>query len=101
MILFPSVSYLNHPSVPFSSSLLAMRMQPSNLFFGQDYTFFVHQFSSLVSSTSFSGPNKRLGTTTPPQWFQEIVQHLCSTYSRAACKSYLTDFGTNFLQIFD
>ena len=87
VILFPSVPFLNHPSVPLSSShLLALRMQHSNRFFGQDYTFFVHQISSLVSPTSFSGPKKRPGTTTHLEWFQGIVQHLCGTYPRVVVR---------------
>ena len=94
MILFPSVPHLNHPSVPRSSSLLlALRMQHSNRFFGQDYTFFVHQISSLVSPTSFSGPKKRPGTTTHLEWSQGIVQHLCGIYSRIVCKSYPFDLA--------
>jgi len=98
VILFPSVLDLNHPSVPFSSSfLLALRVQPSNRFFGQGYTFFVHQLSSLVSSTSFSGPKKRPGTTTHLEWFQGIVQHLCGTYAHVVCKRIPTDLGTHSL----
>ena len=97
VILFPSVLYLNHPSVPFSSSfLLALRMEASNRFFGQGYTFFVHQLSSLVSSTSFFGPKKRPGTTTHLEWFQGIVQHLCGTYPHVVCKRY-PDFSIHSL----
>ena len=95
MISFPSVPYLNHLLVPFSSLLLALRMQPSDRFFAQDYTFFAHQFSSLVSPISFFGPKKRPGMTTHLEWFQGTVQYLCGTYSRAICKSYPTDFGTH------
>ena len=101
-ISFPSVPYLNHLLVPFSSSLLlALWMQPSNRFFAQDYTFFAHQFSSLASSTSFFGPKKRPGMTTHLEWFQGIVQHLCGTYSCAICKSHSIDVGTHSPQIFD
>ena len=102
VISFPSVPYLNHPLVPFSSSLLlAPRMQPSNRFFAQDYTFFAHQISSLVSPISFFGPKKRRGMTTHLESSQGIVQHLCGTYPRVVCKRYPTDFGTRTLQILD
>ena len=69
VILSPSVSCLNHPAVPFSSSLLlALSVRHSNQSFVRDYTFFARQTSSLVSSTSFFGPKKPPGTTTHMGW---------------------------------
>ena len=69
VILFSSVLCLNHPAVPCSSSLLlALSMWRSNQSFVQDYTFFTRQASSLMSSTSFSGPKKPPGTTTHLGW---------------------------------
>ena len=102
VILFPSVPYFNHLSAPFYSSfLLVLRMQPSNLFFAQVYTSSARQISSLVSSTSFSGPKKRPGMITHLEWLLEIVQHLCGTYSRVIFNSHPTDTSTHSLQILD
>ena len=102
VILFPSVPYLNHPPVPFSSSLLLIRqMQPSNLFFAQVYTFFAPQIFSLISSTSFFGTKRRLGMTTHLQWFLETVPHSYGTYSRVVCNNHPTHIVSRSLQIFD
>ena len=96
VIMFPSVPYLNRPSVP-PSSLPALWVRGSNPFFVQDYTFFAHQTSSPTSSTSFSGPKKRPGTTTHLGWFLGIVLHLCGKQFCDICNGYPTDFGTPVL----
>ena len=79
VILFSSVPCLNHPSVPFSSLLLALWVRRSNQPFAQDYTSFARQTSSPMSSTSFSGPKKPPGTTTHLGWLLGTVRHLCGT----------------------
>ena len=100
--LSPSVPYLNHPPVPLSSSLpLALWVRRSDQFSVQDYTFFSRQTSSLISSTSFSGPKKRPGTTVPLGRFLGTARHSCGTYFCIPCGGYPTDFGTQSLQILD
>lgn len=90
LIHFPTVLYPNCPPVPFSSLLLLVpQNRSSNPSFVQDYTFLTHHIFSLVSSTSFSGRKKRLGTTTLPEWSPGTVQHLCGAYFRILCNNDL------------